>query len=162
MHTGLFYRPQCAVYCRLFGIFYALFNIKPSFINLVYFQPIGAAHTRTVRFEVLIHWPQKEDGFISPAELIPAMEKARFFSKITAWIIEKAMSHVSVVSHSTPKLTININLSVTDLHDPTIIDLIAKYLNKFQLPAEIFTFETTESAIMYDTKKFALVFECPI
>ena len=122
--------------------------IKTESLEL-YFQPkINISSNEVIGVEALLRWNHPQRGFIQPGEFIPLAEQTGLIKPLTQWVIEKAIMQCAEWEKKNIDLTISINLSIHNLHDPGLIQHIQNTLSKHQLSAEHLMLEITEGDIM--------------
>ncbi|MFN8016413.1 MAG: EAL domain-containing protein [Acidimicrobiia bacterium] len=126
---------------------------------IVYYQPIVALQTNEiVGFEALSRWMHPKKGLISPDEFIPLAEDTGLILNIGYYVMEQAFSQLGkwqkIYSTSSGRpLTMNVNLSVTQLRDPKLLREIERVRNQSDALSHSMIFEITESAVLGDTKR---------
>ena len=117
----------------------------------LYYQPkVRLDESRCYGFEALIRWVHPELGFVPPGDFIPIAELTSMIHPLTAWVLEKAISQCRRWQDQGMSLSMAVNLSARNLMDDNIPKLVARLLNKYQLPAARLELEITESSIMTD------------
>jgi diguanylate cyclase (GGDEF)-like protein len=114
------------------------------------YQPIFNVHGRDLRgFEALIRWHHPQRGLVSPGEFIPVAEETGIIVDIGRWALEVAC-HQAVAWNRTwaDPLSINVNVSALQLHQPEFIDDLRNILGSTRLPASLLTLELTESVLV--------------
>lgn len=120
---------------------------------LVY-QPKLDLHTgRIIGVEALLRWHSQELGSVSPATFIPLAEEMGLIVSIGEWALRTAcMQGISWHQQGLPALSVAVNLSPRQLHDPGLIDRITNVLRESRFPAELLELELTEGVLMEDVK----------
>jgi len=103
--------------------------------------------------EALVRWNHPKHAFISPDEFIPMAERTRSIQQLSAWVIRQAFTDCSQWHKDGKDLTISVNLSAKDLHDPELPDLIAGIQAATQINPKWVVLEITEGSIMTDPEK---------
>lgn len=117
----------------------------------LYYQPKVAIQSETLYgAEALVRWHHPKHGFISPAEFVPMAERTRMMKPLTLWVLKEAFKNCAKWRKQGKALTISVNLSVKDLHDPELPDLIAGVAVSTGVKPEWVILEITESSIMTD------------
>jgi len=117
----------------------------------LYYQPkIDLDNNRITHAEALIRWQHPVNGFMPPDLFIPLAEQAGYISMLTFWVLEQAVKQCSSWKENGWLISVAVNLSVKDLLNPGLPDIILKLLNKYQLGTESLVLEITESAVMQD------------
>ena len=126
----------------------------------LHYQPkydIGARKITGV--EALIRWRHPKLGLIMPDEFIGMVEKTRMIKPLSQWVMEQAFADCRVFRERGRDITISINLSAKDLHDPELPDRIVGVMAKSDVRPEWFIFEITESSIIVDPDRVLNVLE---
>ena len=113
-----------------------------------WFQPIVSIERETLLgFEVLARWTHPKRGAIPPSVFIAIAEDCGQISALGLSILRQACA---TARDWDPKLTLSINLSPLQFHDPRLVEQIAAILADCQFDAKRLTIEITESAIIRD------------
>jgi diguanylate cyclase (GGDEF)-like protein len=113
------------------------------------FQPqLGLASGRAASAEVLLRWDHPRLGAISPAEFIPIAEQTGLIRQVTAWVLAQALSQAATWRAAGLDLSLAVNLSALDLHDPALARRIETQLSRTGVPADRLVIEITESHVM--------------
>lgn len=117
----------------------------------LYYQPkVLLDEKRCYGFEALIRWIHPELGFVPPNDFIPIAEMTSMIHPLTAWVVEKSIEQARQWYDQGLDLTIAVNLSARNLMDENIPKMVARLLDKYQLPPGRLELEITESSIMTD------------
>ena len=103
--------------------------------------------------EVLLRWPDKDDGIISPFKFIPLAEETGLITEIDYWVMksscEKWMQHRKTIK-SFGIEGLSINLSARQFFSRQLIEIVEDLFNAYNIePGEI-GFEITESLLIED------------
>jgi diguanylate cyclase (GGDEF)-like protein/PAS domain S-box-containing protein len=121
---------------------------------LLHYQPlINIKNNATDKVEVLIRWQHPKRGMLYPDSFISLAEQTGYICKLTAWVIEKAFQQLSDWSRSGINIGISINVSVVDLFDLGLPELIKIKSKEFDVAPSLITLEITESILMIYTQK---------
>lgn len=114
-------------------------------------------------FEALIRWQNPELGEVPPLTFIPFSEELGLIHQIGRWVLreschafldwEKAFKKQGIL----PNLCVN--LSVIQLSNELLVDLIKEALDDFHFPAERLVLEVTESSLMENIQEAKVVLE---
>ena len=119
----------------------------------IYYQAIVDNQTQgtpCVGAEALVRWNSKM-GFISPGEFIPLAEYLGLINPIGNHVLEEACKACRVWNISGhPEYRINVNLSVVQLLQPDIIDIIQNAIDFSQIDPQNLVLEITESLAIND------------
>ncbi len=123
----------------------------------IYYQPIvdirknGGTCTGA---EALIRWNSRELGFISPADFIPLAEYLGLINPIGNHVLREAVKECKYWNdHGHPEYKVNVNLSVVQLMQDNIVDLIREVVKENNLDPRNLTLEVTESLAINDMKR---------
>ena len=134
----------------------------------VHYQPIFDLRSgRVTGTEALLRWTHPEMGTIPPATFIPLAETTGAMIPIGGWALREAVRQARWwydAGHRSS--TIAVNLSVTQLQQPDLVERVREILEETQLPANLLELEITESSAMlspemsvrtlYELKKLGL------
>ena len=118
----------------------------------VYYQPIvRAVNSKVCDEEALTRWIDPVQGFLSPAQFIPALEDAGLIYRLDLYMVEKVLEKMkaqekaglTVVSHS-------INLSRSDFDSCDIVEEITARVDAAGISRAKISVEITESIIGSD------------
>jgi len=114
------------------------------------YQIIVDARSKDMRgFEALIRWQHPERGLVSPAEFIPAAEETGAIVDIGRWALEDACRQAVLWNRKWPEpLSINVNVSALQLHQPTFNDQLRDILSRTGLDPSLLVLELTESVLV--------------
>lgn len=103
-------------------------------------------------FEILIRWHNSKLGTISPDVFIPIAEETGLIKPIGAWVIQHACKALSALQPKfKKKLHFAINISPIQLMESSVLDLLKKTIQHYDLQCEQIELEVTETAIMANT-----------
>jgi diguanylate cyclase len=126
----------------------------------LYYQPkLDISQKRILGVEALLRWKHRDYGFISPEEFIGIAESSRLINDLTAWVIEEAFRACAEFQRNGHRLKVSINLSMKDLLNPELPDLVVGLSAKTGVDASRIIFEVTESSIMVDPTRALVIVE---
>lgn len=118
----------------------------------VHYQPLFRLTDRTVfGMEALMRWHHPEKGAIAPAEFIPAAEESHHIVTLGRWILDQAVHQLALwqrMSGQWAELTMSVNLSPRQLHDPDLVPNLARLLEATGIPPHTLVLELTEQAVI--------------
>ncbi len=100
--------------------------------------------------EALARWLHPTLGAVSPDEFIPIAERSGLIGPLTTLVLDASLAAWAQWRAAGHDLTVAVNLSARSLHDPDLVDEVARLLDKHAVPASRLTLEVTESAVMAD------------
>jgi diguanylate cyclase (GGDEF)-like protein len=121
----------------------------------VHFQPIHELHGGELTgFEALMRWTHPELGSVSPVDFIPIAEETGLIMESGAWLLRESTRQLARWTAARPagepQLHISVNVSVRQLRDMALVDVVRDALAETGLPPEALWLEITESAVMED------------
>ena len=117
----------------------------------IYYQPKVSIETgRLYGAEALVRWHHPKHGFISPDEFIPMAERTRMIKHLTLWALKQTFRQCAEWHGQGFELTVSVNLSARDLHDPELPDIVAGVAASTGVNPAWMMLEITESSIMTD------------
>lgn len=115
----------------------------------VHYQPLVDCVTRqTIGYEALVRWHHAERGWISPAEFIPIAEEAGLILPLGQLVLERA---AAAACEWADDMTLAVNLSPRQFHNPTLPEDIIATITRLGLPAHRLELEITESVLIDDS-----------
>ncbi|MEA2326986.1 MAG: hypothetical protein QOE68_1945, partial [Thermoanaerobaculia bacterium] len=116
----------------------------------VHYQPIFDLRTgRITGMEALLRWTDPELGAIPPATFIPLAEAIGVMIPIGTWALRVACAQAKQWHDSGfDTLSLAVNLSVCQLQQPDLVNLVRDILAETGLPARSLELEITESTAM--------------
>lgn len=121
---------------------------------LLHFQPKINVQTRTCcGVEVLVRWRHPQHGMMPPMEFVPLAEETGLIRPMTRWVLDSALHHWSIWNRKGHRISVAVNLSVRNLMDPKLEELVATQLKRWNVPAECLQLEITESDLMSDPER---------
>jgi len=102
--------------------------------------------------EALIRWNDAQLGDVSPDEFVPLAEESGLIVDIGNWVFDTALADVKKWRESSEHkdFYIAINLSSRQFRGKDIVQTIADYLDKYDLPGDSLELEITERLLMKD------------
>jgi len=123
----------------------------------VYFQPIIDATKENhpcVGAEALVRWNSAALGFISPGEFIPLAEYLGLITPIGTYVLREACYACKKWNDKGhPDYKVNVNLSVVQLLQNDIVDVIRMAIKDTDIDPKNLTLEVTESLAINDMKR---------
>lgn len=124
---------------------------------LIYYQPIidnRLPDKPCTGAEALIRWNSAELGFIPPADFIPLAEYLGLINPIGNYVLEEACRCCKEWNdNGKPNYKVNVNLSVVQLLQADIVDIVDKTLKETGINPRNLTLEVTESLAINDMER---------
>jgi len=117
----------------------------------LHYQPQLDLHTGVIStVEALLRWPHPRLGMVAPLDFLPLAEEVGLMRPLTALVLEKALTQCAAWRADGSELTVSVNISITNLLDPSFIEQVLEKLASHQLPASCLVLEITETTIIKD------------
>lgn len=100
--------------------------------------------------EALLRWQHRERGLVPPGDFIPQLEDTSLVNPVTQWVINAACADAGSWRATGFRPRISINLSVRNLHDRMLLEVLDASARRHGLGPGQIDLELTESAIMSD------------
>jgi diguanylate cyclase (GGDEF)-like protein len=100
--------------------------------------------------EALLRWNHPTRGFVQPGSFIPQLEETMLINPVTHAVIDAAFGAAGAWRAAGYRLRVSVNLSVRNLLDRTLIEVLEQACRKHGLPPGDAELEITESAVMSD------------
>ena len=117
-----------------------------------YFQPqISMTDGSLCGFEALTRWHHPERGIVSPAEFLPALEKAGLMEQLGDTMIKQVIQALNFWDKSglhVPRF--GVNFSTAELRDPRLVDRVAMHLDRSDIAPKRLMIEVLETVIAHD------------
>jgi EAL domain-containing protein (putative c-di-GMP-specific phosphodiesterase class I) len=103
--------------------------------------------------EALLRWAHPQHGWIPPAHFVALAERTGLITSLSQWVLGAALRQQRTWRDAGLALPVAVNLSMHDLHDTALPDLVASMLVDAGLPASALEVEITESTLMNDPER---------
>ncbi len=121
---------------------------------IVHFHPMVDLTTRTVHgAEALVRWQHPRLGLLQPGAFIEVVEQTGLMGPLTTTVLTNAIIKCAGWHAEGRELTVSVNLSVRNLHDPLLPSQVDQLLARHGLPPRFLKLEITESMIMSDPER---------
>lgn len=127
----------------------------------VYYQPITDVHlpgNPCVGAEALVRWNSAALGFISPADFIPLAEYLGLITPIGTYVLREACRTCKGWNdNGHPNYKVNVNLSVVQLLQSDIVDVVRCAIEDTGIDPQNLTLEVTESLAIDDMERMQAI-----
>ena len=124
---------------------------------VVYYQPIVELETGTiVGVEALSRWQHPERGLLPPDEFIPLAEETGLVVPLGRFVLAEACRQAHAWHREQaggPKLWVSVNISVRELHQPSLLGDVRGALSRSGLDPAALVLELTETAVSSDLEE---------
>ena len=108
---------------------------------------------RVTGVEALLRWRHPIWGNVPPDEFIPLAEHTGLIRPLTRFVIETAIHQCAAWRDAGTPVQMAVNVSMRNLLEPELADVVARLLVRANLPASLLKLEVTESAIVSDPER---------
>jgi diguanylate cyclase (GGDEF)-like protein len=116
---------------------------------LLHYQPqVAMASGAAVGVEALVRWGHPRHGLILPGRFIPLAEQSGLIQPLTRWVIDAALRQCRAWHEAGLQIPVWVNLSMRNLQDPHLAELIAERLAAWEVAPGSLRVEVTESGLM--------------
>ena len=123
----------------------------------VFYQPIidvSEEGTPCIGAEALVRWNSAELGYVSPGDFIPLAEYLGLINPIGTHVLREACKRCKYWNDmGQPDFSVNVNLSIVQLLQADIVDVIAKVIKETGIIPEHLHLEVTEGLAVNDMER---------
>lgn len=121
----------------------------------LYYQPqLDLTTGRIAGYEALVRWQHPDKGAVHPVEFIPVAEETGMIAPLGDWVLRKACADAK---HLPDDCFVAVNLSPAQFLLSDMVEAVRSALAESGLPARRLELEITESLLMEDKAKTALI-----
>ena len=118
---------------------------------IFYYQPEWDLKTnKVIGVEALMRWQSPSRGYVPPLDFIPILEKSGLIHQFTRFLFNQTLSDLVKLHEIQPDLFVAVNLSICQLQELGLIDIIKKALAENKLEPRHLECELTESQDLTD------------
>jgi len=119
------------------------------------YQPqIQINEDKLIGLEALIRWKHPSGKIVQPDGFIQIAEDCGLIIPIGNWVLEEVFKEISNWVNSDKELPfITINLSVLQLHNSELVDILMSLFRKYGVPSHLIEFEVTESVLIENIER---------
>ena len=116
----------------------------------LYYQPkVNLATGKIEGVEALIRWEHPEKGLIPPINFISIAEETGLIIPMGEWVLRTAcLQNRKWINVGLSPIVMSVNLSVRQLYQPNLVDVVRQILKETKLAPEYLELEITESMMM--------------
>src|SRR5205085_5436356 len=98
----------------------------------LYFQPkVSLADRRVECVEALVRWQHPRHGLLGPDQFVPIAEQTGLVRPLARWVLDAALRQCNRWRQERIDLAVAVNLSMRNLHDPEIVEMIRHSLTRW-------------------------------
>jgi diguanylate cyclase (GGDEF)-like protein/PAS domain S-box-containing protein len=121
---------------------------------LLHYQPKASIRTHDVHhLEALVRWQHPRHGLLPPSDFIPLAEQAGLIEPLTRWVLQAAAHQCAAWRRAGHRVTVAVNLSVSSIHSPNLVDTVASALRTARLEPSGLQLEITESMLIANPER---------
>jgi diguanylate cyclase (GGDEF)-like protein/PAS domain S-box-containing protein len=127
---------------------------------LVYQPRVNLPTGMMIGCEALIRWRHPELGIIPPVKFISIAEESGLIVPLGKWVLQTACrQNKSWQDSGYNKIVISVNISVKQLYQENILDMVQGILDDTGLEPKYLEFEITENVMMHNTEKMLKIMQ---
>ncbi len=123
---------------------------------VVHYQPsVVLSSQKIAGVEALVRWQHPTRGLLLPGEFIHIAEETGLIVTIGRWVLRESCFQArswQTEYPSDPPLTIAVNVSARQIHQPGLVEVVAEALRDSGLPPNSLILEITESLVMQNAE----------
>ena len=129
--------------------------VKKGELELLYQPQVLVDSGRIIGAEALLRWHHPEKGLLLPADFLGVAEETGAIVPIGEWVIHTACKQMKDWQLKGHDLTVTVNLSSRQFHQPNLLEMTATALAETGLDPSLLELDVTEQAIM-DNAHFSI------
>ena len=124
----------------------------------IHYQPkIAFGHGRVTGVEALIRWRHPQLGLLMPGRFVGLAEETGLIIPIGYWTLRRVCERICRWNEQGLSLSVAVNLSATQFHQPELVRELASILWATGAPAQCLELEITETMVMRDPERAVAV-----
>lgn len=126
-----------------------------------YLQPIVSIKNDVCETaEILLRWDTNDWPYVPPYRIVETVYKKGFGKVFIRWLINSACQRsADLLFHHQRRVLLTVNISVADLLDNDLPEMVRGAIELWEIPAENLVFEITESDLLSDESKIIPVID---
>ncbi|MDX8388719.1 MAG: bifunctional diguanylate cyclase/phosphodiesterase [Ghiorsea sp.] len=114
----------------------------------LFYQPKLNRQNQILETEALVRWQHPSKGLIPPDTFIPMIIQKRLHGELFQKILDISLTQVKKWHEVGIHIRIALNLTASDLLDPTLPAMVANKLSQYDLTTGVLKFEITETTLI--------------
>jgi EAL domain-containing protein (putative c-di-GMP-specific phosphodiesterase class I) len=124
----------------------------------LHYQPkVRLDDLKCIGVEALARWRHADFGEVSPAEFVALAEESDLIVPFTRWAVSRALEDCATWRLAGLDVDLAMNLSARHLRDPAFAEELLAIIDRHNADPRRVEFEITETALMSDPEKAAVV-----
>ena len=125
---------------------------------VLHYQPkTTLADDRVEAVEALVRWQHPIHGLLAPDRFIPMAEQTDLIDKLTAWVLDRALTDIRDFGSDASRLAVAVNVSARNLVRSNFAHQVIEKLEALDVSPERLIIEITETALLTDPPRAAVV-----
>jgi len=120
--------------------------IHKNKLRVVYQPIVSLATEQIVGAEALVRWTNDAGIPVGPDVFVKVAEERGFVGLITRLVLQRILQDFSQTMRSNPSFRVSINISASDLADPTFLPMLEQSLHHAGVAAQSLAIEITETS----------------
>jgi diguanylate cyclase (GGDEF)-like protein/PAS domain S-box-containing protein len=121
--------------------------------RLVYQPIVSMQGEADEMFEVLIRLVDASNQLLVPAQFMPQAAREGLISAIDRWVLQRVLESLAAMKHDGRAITYFVNLSVIDLDDRELMDVLTKGLKQSDIDADQLVLELSHTGVTENIEK---------
>ena len=127
---------------------------------VMHYQPkLDLRSGRVGGVEALVRWRHPSRGLLYPDAFVSLAETAGLMPRLTSTVLDVALAQARRWRESGLQLTVAVNVSASDLTEPTLPQLVGTLLHRHGVPPDSLVIEVTEDLLIADRRNAVEVLE---
>lgn len=122
-------------------------------VELHYQPQIEFGTGEIVALEALLRWRHPRLGYVPPLEFLPLAEDADLMDPLTDLVLDMAVTQCAQWRAAGADVSVSVNLSSSNLHNPRLAEVVRDTLARHRLPASALVLEVTETTAITDFER---------
>jgi len=116
-----------------------------------YYQPEWELKTnKIIGVEALVRWQSPSRGYVPPMQFISLLENSELMPEFSKFLFKQTIADLKQLHRINPNLFMAINLSVSQLQEPNLLENLQKNLAEHDIDPKYMECELTESQELND------------
>ncbi|MBI3798153.1 MAG: bifunctional diguanylate cyclase/phosphodiesterase [Deltaproteobacteria bacterium] len=118
---------------------------------ILHYQPqVDLTTGHVVQAEALVRWQHPQLGLLFPDQFVPLAEQMGLIRPLSLWVLNTALRQCQLWQQEKIALHLSVNLSMWDLQDTHLPDLLTQILQSWNVPHDTLEIEIVETALAAD------------
>ena len=122
-------------------------GIDDEELHLAYQPVVRLVDERVDHYEALLRWTTRH-GTVPPHSFVPVAERTGLVGDLGRYALQRALAALAAERATGREFGMAVNLSVRQLSDRSLPDVVAAMLAEYQLPPDVLTLEVTEGVLL--------------